>query len=100
MVHHAVAFRSRRTARNGAGGAGRTAVAPLRVLGAHPDGGDLAVLAGSYGPYIKWGKVNATLPKSTTPELITLEEAIELVNKKAASPSKKKPARGGRKKSS
>ena len=81
-------------------GAGRTAVAPLRVLGAHPDGGDLAVLAGSYGPYIKWGKVNATLPKSTTPELITLEEAIELVNKKAASPSKKKPARGGRKKSS
>jgi DNA topoisomerase-1 len=56
-------------------------------------------MAGSYGPYIKWSKVNATLPKSTTPELITLEEAIELVNKKAASPTKKKPARGGRKKS-
>lgn len=79
-------------------GGGRTAAAPLKVLGSHPDGGELAVLAGSYGPYIKWGKVNATLPKTTTPELITLEEAIELVNKKAASPSKKKPAARGKKK--
>jgi len=79
-------------------GGGRTATAPLKVLGSHPDGGELAVLAGSYGPYIKWGKVNATLPKTTTPELITLEEAIELVNKKAASPSKKKPAARGKKK--
>ena len=36
---------------------------PLKVLGAHPDGGDVQVMPGKYGPYVKWAKVNATLPK-------------------------------------
>jgi DNA topoisomerase-1 len=42
------------------------------------------VRAGKYGPYVNWGKVNATLPKSMTQEEITPEQAIELVNAKAA----------------
>ena len=51
---------------------------------------------GRYGPYVKWEKVNATLPKEMTPESITLEQAVTLVDEKAAKggkkPAKKKPA--------
>lgn len=64
-------------------GGGGSAAAPLKVLGEHPDGGELSVMSGRYGPYVKWGKVFATLPKNSVPEMTTLEEAIELVNKKA-----------------
>ncbi|MGY6550168.1 MAG: type I DNA topoisomerase [Roseinatronobacter sp.] len=71
---------------------GRAAAAePLRMLGEHPDGGALAVMKGRYGPYVKWDKVNATLPKDIAPEDITLEQALDLVNAKAG--SKKKPAK-------
>ncbi len=66
---------------------------PLRALGDHPDGGAIAVMPGKYGPYIKWEKVNATLPKELTPEAVTLEEALALIAEKAAkSPGKKKAA--------
>jgi DNA topoisomerase I len=70
---------------------GRAAAAePLKELGEHPDGGALAVMKGRYGPYVKWDKVNATLPKDMEPEAITLEQAIELVNAKAGTKGKKK----------
>ncbi len=68
------------------------AAAPLRELGEHPDGGTLNVMKGRYGPYVKWDKVNATLPKEMTPEEITLDQAIELVNAKASAGGKKKKA--------
>ncbi|MCC5962188.1 MAG: type I DNA topoisomerase [Rhodobacteraceae bacterium] len=68
------------------------AAAPLRELGDHPDGGALHVMKGRYGPYVKWDKVNATLPKEMTPEEITLDQAIELVNAKASAGGKKKAA--------
>ena len=72
---------------------GRAAAAePLKTLGDHPDGGALAVMKGRYGPYVKWEKVNATLPKDMAPEEITLEQAIELVNAKASAKPKKKAA--------
>jgi DNA topoisomerase I len=71
---------------------GRTAAAPLRELGEHPDGGKIAVMAGRYGPYVKWEKVNATLPKGTEPEEITFEQALELIAAKAGAKGKKKPA--------
>ncbi|MGL4311034.1 MAG: topoisomerase C-terminal repeat-containing protein, partial [Paracoccaceae bacterium] len=72
---------------------GRTATpaTPLRELGIHPDGGPVQVMPGRYGPYVKWGKVNATLPKELTPEAVTLEEALALVAEKAG--KGKKPAR-------
>ncbi|MCR8723993.1 type I DNA topoisomerase [Frigidibacter sp. ROC022] len=72
-------------------GRGRAAAPPLRELGEHPDGGPVNVMDGKYGPYVKWEKVNATLPKELPPESVTLEQAVELVNAKAAS-------KGGRRK--
>jgi DNA topoisomerase-1 len=62
------------------------------MLGDHPDGGPVEVFAGKYGPYVKWGKVNATLPKEIAPETVTLEAAVELVNAKAGSGTGKKKA--------
>lgn len=71
---------------SGAGGRrfGSAAATPGRELGEHPSGGKMVVRAGKYGPYVNWGKVNATLPKTMTQEAITPEQAIELVNAKAA----------------
>ncbi len=75
-------------AARGSGG-GRAAVKPLRVLGEHPDGGEIGLYEGRYGPYVKWERVNATLPKDIAPEAVSLEQALELIAAKAP----KKPAR-------
>jgi len=66
-----------------------TAVEPLRELGEHPDGGPVQVMPGKYGPYVKWAKINATLPKELTPEAVTLEEALALIVEKAGKSGKK-----------
>ncbi|PIE07176.1 MAG: DNA topoisomerase I [Rhodobacterales bacterium] len=78
-------------------GRGRASAAkPLRELGEHPEkGGALNVMDGRYGPYVKWEKVNATLPKDMTPESITLDQAVLLVDEKAAkgkAPTRRKAA--------
>ena len=45
------------------------AAGPLRDLGKHPkDGEPVHILAGRFGPYVKHGKLNASLPKSRAPE--------------------------------
>lgn len=69
-------------------------MAPLKDLGAHPETGEpVHVMAGRYGPYVKSGKINATLPKGTAPEDLTMEAALPLLAAKAASaPAKKKAA--------
>lgn len=88
-MNRAVELIALKAARGGRGAAAK----PLRELGDHPDGGALNVLDGRYGPYVKWEKINATLPKGTEPADITIEDAIELVNAKAATKGKrKKPA--------
>jgi DNA topoisomerase-1 len=57
----------------------------LRVLGDHPiDKTSVEICSGRYGPYVRHGKINATLPKDVTPEEITLEQALELIATKAA----------------
>jgi DNA topoisomerase-1 len=66
----------------------------LRNLGEHPDGGPIHVMSGRYGAYVKWGKVNATLPEGQTPETVTREEAIALIDAK----TKKRPAKKAAKK--
>ncbi|WP_377507737.1 type I DNA topoisomerase [Octadecabacter sp. R77987] len=66
--------------RGGRGGAAKT----LRDLGEHPDGGPVAIMEGKYGPYVKWDKINATLPKDSDPEALTMEQAVDLIAEKAA----------------
>ena len=82
----ALASKQSRGRRQGAGA--------LRDLGEHPaGGGGVQVMSGRYGPYVKFGKVNATLPRSLTPETITLEQAVALIaEKEAKGPSAKKRA--------
>jgi DNA topoisomerase-1 len=83
-----------------AGRAGRgAAAAPLKELGEHPgEGGPVNVMSGRYGPYVKWGKVNATLPKDLDPQDVTLERAVELIAEKQAKGGKGKRAGGAAKK--
>jgi DNA topoisomerase-1 len=71
----------------------RPGAAVLRELGEHPDGGPVTVREGKYGPYVNWGKVNATLPKGSDPLTVTAEEALALVAAKAPAGKKKAPAR-------
>jgi DNA topoisomerase-1 len=58
----------------------------------------VSVRPGRFGPYVNHGKVNATLPKDTDPESVTLEQAVELINAKAGSapakPARKTAAKG------
>ncbi len=68
----------------------------LRVLGKHPqDGQSVSLYAGRYGPYVKHGKVNATLPDKDAVATVTLEEALALLaakSKKGKAPPRKKAA--------
>ena len=69
---------------------------PGRALGDHPDkGGPIVVRSGRYGPYVNHDGVNATLPSDMTPEAITLEQAIGLLDTRAArgGNGKKPPAK-------
>ena len=51
-------------------------------------------MAGRYGPYATDGTIHATLPKTVDPKAVTLDEAVALIDAKAAKgPSKKKPVR-------
>jgi len=67
-------------------GQGRGAkAAALKVLGEDPATGDkVEVFSGRYGPYVKSGKVNATLTKGLEPDTVTLEQALELIAARAA----------------
>jgi DNA topoisomerase I len=78
-----------------------------RLLGEHPKGGPVSVRPGRFGAYVNWGKVNATIPKSTSPDEISLGEAVDLIEeregrpsgsvgkKAAAKPAKKAPVKAG-----
>ena len=68
--------------------------APLRELGKHPRTDlDIKLMEGRYGPYVTDGTTNATIPKSVAPEALTLEEAAQLIDDRAAAaPAKGKKA--------
>ncbi len=75
-------------------GRGRAAATPLIELGDHPEsGGAVNIMDGKYGPYVKWERVNATLPKGSEPSQVTMEIAVQLIAAKAA-----KRGKGRRKK--
>ena len=56
----------------------------IRTLGDHPEGGAISLKAGRFGPYLAWGKVNATLPRGTDMTGLTLDAAVEIIKAKAA----------------
>jgi DNA topoisomerase-1 len=72
-----------------------------RLVGEHPDGGPVTVRDGRYGAYVNWGKVNATIPKGTAPDAVTLSQALDLIAEREGKPvarprkaAKSAPARG------
>ena len=85
-------------------GRGRGAArAPLRELGKHPrTDAEIKLMEGRFGPYVTDGTTNATVPKSVAPDELTLEEAAQLIDARAAlgppkgkkkkAPAKKKAA--------
>jgi DNA topoisomerase-1 len=74
---------------------------PGKQLGEHPQkGGMIVAKNGRYGPYVSHNGVNANLPNEKTPETITLDEAVGLIDARAesgggSSARRKRPARGG-----
>jgi DNA topoisomerase-1 len=72
---------------------GRGSPSALKVLGDHPEGGKVQIMSGRYGPYVKWNRINATLPKEADPQSMTLEQALGLIAAKTSKGGAKKSAR-------
>jgi len=74
----------------------KASATPLRELGPHPkDKEPVNIFEGKYGPYVKHGKVNATIPKDKDPTQITIEEAVDWLAEREAKGGGK-TRRGGR----
>jgi DNA topoisomerase-1 len=68
---------------------------PLKILGAHPRTElEIKLMEGRFGPYVTDGTTNATLPKTLAPEELTLEEAAQLIDERAAKGPAPKKGRG------
>jgi DNA topoisomerase-1 len=90
-LNRAVALIAEKRAKGGR--KGRRGADPGRALGEHPDkGGPIVVKTGRYGPYVSHDGVNATLPSDLTPETITLEQAVGLLEARSARGGKKPAA--------
>lgn len=73
---------------------GRGRAAPIRIIGAHPeDKAEIALYDGKYGHYVKWGDINASLPKDAKPEEFTLDQAVVILRERAAIEAEKKPSK-------
>src|SRR6056297_1661913 len=80
-------------------GKGRATAKALKELGEHPEsGGAVNVMDGRYGPYVKWDKINATLPKGTDPGDVTMDMAVQLIAEKAGKKGKGRAKAAPRKK--
>ena len=72
---------------------------PLKVLGKHPRTElEIKLMEGRYGAYVTDGTTNATLPKTIDKDQLTLEEAAQLIDARAAAaPAGGKGKRGAKK---
>ena len=91
---------------------GRRSSNEIKTIGEHPeDKKPIKIMKGSYGPYVKYKTINATIPDDKDPESITMEEALDLIQKrleydaskkgktlkkKAPKKTKKKPKKKGK----
>jgi len=67
---------------------------PGRAIGDHPGkGGPIVVKSGRYGPYVSHDGVNATLPDDVAPDAVTLDQAVALIDARAAKVGKAAPRR-------
>ena len=100
-INRAVALIAEKKAGGGKSRFQRAKAEVLKDLGAHPtEGGAVQVLSGRYGPYVKHGDVNATLPRGKEPANLTMDEAIALLAERAAKgggKKAKKPAKASAK---
>jgi len=94
-INRAVVLLAEKAAGGGKGRFQRAAPTVLKEMGEHPsEGGKVQVLSGRYGPYVKHGDVNATLPRSKDPAALTMDEAVQLIAERIAKgPSKPKGRR-------
>ncbi|WP_373636483.1 type I DNA topoisomerase [Yoonia sp. BS5-3] len=90
-MNHAVQLLAEKVASRRGRGAAAT---PIRELGEHPEaGGPVNIFDGKYGPYVKWEKINATIPDTIEPSDLTMAQAVDLIDERAAKSGKKKPAK-------
>ena len=88
-MNHAVELLAAKIASRGARG---KAAAPIHELGEHPEaGGPVNIYTGKYGPYVKWEKINATIPDTIEPADLTMAQAVDLIDERAMKAGKKKP---------
>lgn len=59
-----------------------------RTLGDY-EGETVTVAIGRFGPYVKHGKMFVSVPKTLSPQTITLDEAVELIKNKAEAEKKR-----------
>ena len=43
--------------------------------------GEVDLLKGRFGPYLKWGKENVKIPRGTEPESLTADDVLDLISK-------------------
>ncbi len=90
-LNHAVTVIAEGMAKDG----GRRGANTIRTLGEHPEGGEIKILDGRFGPYVKYKKLNATVPKTSDPMAMSMDEALDLLKAKAEKagqkPAKAKP---------
>lgn len=76
----------------------KKAATPLKELGAHPeDEQPVAIFDGPYGPYVKHGKINASVPEGADVKDVNLEQALEWLSAKEATKKKKSTRRSSTK---
>ena len=86
-MNHAVQLLAEKKAARGNRGKAAT---PIHELGEHPEaGGPVNIFDGKYGPYVKWDKINATIPDTIEPGDLTLSQAVDLIAERAAKSGKK-----------
>lgn len=62
---------------------GRKSSSEIQDLGKHPETDKpVKVMDGRYGPYIKYGRTNISLPKGTEPEELRMADAVRLIEEK------------------